>query len=659
MRNSWHLLAPILLLVFTSLSLSSNSQNSETSKSIHVWVYFTDKGDNIDEKLLIAEANFTANSIKRRRKHNPIGRIAVYNDIPVKLGYINEISKTTKIRVVSKWLNAVSVDVEKENITAISSLPFVKRISKIKQVKSLEIGNNTLPSFEYLNNSFHSQFLSNLDYGSSFDQLNQIGVPHIHELGYSGNGVTVCVLDAGFNNLEHETFAILDTLASYDFVNSDPNVDDQDSDEGVGNHGTMTLSSIAGFSEGELIGPAYGAQYILAKTENTASETLAEEDAWVQAMEWAEANYGIDVSSTSLGYVDFDDGTIYSADDLDGETSAISIASEAAAAIGILVVQSAGNSGQGSPTTIGTPADSDNTLTIGAVDSQGVISGFSSIGPTGDGRIKPELMAMGSAVYVADVTGNAYRNANGTSFSGPIAAGAATLLVEMAPDATNYEIIEALKMSASNSFAPDNYYGWGIINLPAAYDWLISPHITHEPLPNTMETQLPFIIEAEVKSAYPLVGVPQLFYRINLGEWIATDMSLTTGNLYMGEIPAPNTVAEIEYYFTAENSNISISLPSSSPQNVYGFSAGSLSSNSFLANNKIKIFPNPSSRFVNIDFGNQDSKITIYTVTGQKILERHTQKRYTFDVSEWKPGIYFAKIDIKGVVYSHKFAVTH
>ncbi len=630
-------------------------------KKVNVWVYFTDKGGNLAEKLKKAENNLPKNAIKRRRKLKPTGNIAVFNDLPVESNYIQKISKIATIRYASKWLNAVSAEVNLEDIEQLRSYSFVKRITGVRKIKAATA--RGVKSINLQNKSLFSAntTLYNLNYGSSLKQLEQIGVPEIHDLGFTGNDVIICVLDAGFNNLEHEVFASLDTIASYDFVNNDPNVDDQNIDMGTGNHGTMTLSTLGGFAQGELIGTAYGAKFILAKTENTDSETLAEEDAWVAAMEWAESNYGPDISSTSLGYVGFDNGYIYDTQELNGEVSAISIASEAAAAIGIVVVQSAGNSGQGSPTTIGAPADADSTLTIGAVDSLGTISTFSSIGPTGDGRIKPDLMAMGTAVYVADVTGNTYRRANGTSFSCPIAAGTVALLSEMAPTANNVQLIEALKMSASNANTPDNYYGWGLINLPAAYHWLINPHIYHSPHENVTETALPFIIEAEVKSSYaPILSNPKLFYRVNLGAWQQVEMASTFDQFYMAEIPAPNENSEIEYYFQTENENSEVKLPSDAPNTVYYFTAGlPISGISHLKYNDISIFPNPTSKFVTFKFRHPKAEILIYSSTGQLVLERHTSSIYTISVKSWKSGVYYAKVKTGGEVFTQKFAVIH
>ena len=161
-----------------------------------------------------------------------------------------------------------------------------------------------------------------LDYGNSYNQLALSNIPQVHDSGYNGQGINICVMDAGFNNLSHEVFQDMNIIAMWDFVNNDSNVADQ-SDSGDGTHGTAVLSIIGGFKEGQLIGPAFGANFILAKTENTESETPIEEDNWIAAMEWADS-IGVDVTSTSLGYLDFDLPYVsYTWEDMNGNTALI------------------------------------------------------------------------------------------------------------------------------------------------------------------------------------------------------------------------------------------------------------------------------------------------------------------------------------------------
>ncbi len=283
-------------------------------------------------------------------------------------------------------------------------------------------------------------------------------------------------MDAGFDLLSHQAFSSMNIIATWDFVNGDPNVQNQ-GDMGDGSHGTSTLSLIGGFYEGELIGPAFGADFILAKTENTDSETPIEEDNWIAAMEWADS-IGVDVTSTSLSYLDYDPPyPSYTWEDMDGNTARITNGADYAVYIGIFVANSAGNAGYNpNHNTLGAPADGDSVMAIGSVTSSGARSSFSSVGPTSDGRIKPDLMAMGSNDYVACNSSNSCYSdwGSGTSWSCPLAAGAAALLLQVSPNLTPMQLASVLKNTASNSTSPNNLYGWGIINTYAAVQSIVT-----------------------------------------------------------------------------------------------------------------------------------------------------------------------------------------
>jgi hypothetical protein len=193
-------------------------------------------------------------------------------------------------------------------------------------------------------------------------------------------------------------------------------------------------------------------------------------------MEWADS-IGVDVTSTSLGYLTFDPPfTSYTWEDMDGNTALITIAADYAASIGITVVNSAGNNGSDPlHNTLNAPADGDSVITIGAVTSGGSRASFSSIGPTADGRIKPDLMAMGSNNYFASTSGNQYSNGGGTSFSCPLAAGVCALILQKNPALTPMEVLQLLRSTATQSNNPDNLFGWGIINALSAINLIIVP----------------------------------------------------------------------------------------------------------------------------------------------------------------------------------------
>jgi subtilisin family serine protease len=287
-----------------------------------------------------------------------------------------------------------------------------------------------------------------------------LGVPEAHAMGYRGEGVLVCVLDSGFE-LGHEAFDQLEVRATRDFLFHDERVsyDSRQDLPSQANHGTQVLSILAGYAPGRIIGPAYRADYILGKTEQIGSETKAEEDAWVEAIEWAES-MGADIVTSSLSYSRW-----YRPQDEDGVTALISRAANLAFERGLLVFNSIGNYGPGDRT-LSPPSDAPGTIAVGATDWNGRLTGFSSKGPTWDGRVKPELVAMGSGVaHAAARTRDRYGRGAGTSYSTPLVAGCAAIVLSAHPDWGPEAVREALVMSADRAASPDNLYGWGIPNV--------------------------------------------------------------------------------------------------------------------------------------------------------------------------------------------------
>ena len=431
-----------------------------------VWVYLTDKGD-VSGRLNDARRKLSSRALERRAKRGS-GADVRYDDIPPLPAYVQAIrERAPRVRHVSSWFNAVSVEASSDQIAELARLPFVTRLDAVGRfTKGAE---EPMVSMRRGTPLSTDSYARPPDYGSSFGQLEQINVPALHDLGLSGAGVVIAVFDTGFRNLRHEALGHLSILTRWDFVNGDSTVGNN-RDRGDGSHGGIVLSVIGGYAPGELIGPAYGATFILAKTENTESETPIEEDNWVAATEWAEA-WGADVISTSLGYLDFDapfGG--YTPDDLDGETAVTTRAAQMAAERGVVVVASAGNGGfQPNINTLGAPADAKLVLSIGAVDSFGVRADFSSVGRTADGRIKPDVMAQGVLVKGIDPAAtDQYVLADGTSFACPLTAGVVALLLEAHPEWTVQRVRAALRSTASNASTPTRLMGWGIVDGLAA-----------------------------------------------------------------------------------------------------------------------------------------------------------------------------------------------
>jgi serine protease AprX len=384
-------------------------------------------------------------------------------DRPVYAPYIEAVrSRVSRVRQLSRWFNAVSVEADPGQLRALAELPFVERLDAVRRYrhgKEEPIGPDRLAAQETRRPAY------GFDYGTGLRQVELIGVPVVHDLGLHGEGVVVAVFDAGFNNLPHEALAPLLVVAQHDFVNGDDDVTDG-ADRGEGSHGTATLSVLAGFRPGQLIGPAFGSLFLLAKTEDTDSETPIEEDNWAAAAEWAEAA-GADVISSSLGYLDYDAPfPSYTFADMNGETAISTRAADLAAERGVVVVNSAGNAGfDPAHNTLGAPADGRRVLAIGAVDLFGLRTSFSSVGPSADDRIKPDLAAPGSGIKTASPRSpRAYQTASGTSFSCPLTAGVVALVLQAHPDYTVDQVAAVLRGTASQAAAPDNLLGWGVVN---------------------------------------------------------------------------------------------------------------------------------------------------------------------------------------------------
>ena len=440
------------------------------NETVRAWVYFSDKGD--ASRLDRVEANLTDHARARRERNGvTVGAL----DVPVAPAYVSELARQgVRVRHASRWFNAVSVDASADELERVASLSFVRRLDHVRAFheslpKDVEAPQTASP---------RERTTFSLDYGPSLTQNAQINVPALHDQGYSGSGVWIAMLDAGFNNMTHEALVDVDVIARWDFVNNDSVVSDEPLQMGSGNHGTYTLSALAGFEPSRLIGPAYGASFLLAKTENTDWERHVEEDDWIAGAEWADS-IGADIISSSLGYsTGFTNGEPdYSWTEMDGNTTIVARGADIAASRGILVVNSASNGGFVSlpANTLGSPADGDSVLAIGAVDASGVRAGFSSVGPSADGQIKPDVMAMGSGVIAASPFGSSdYSAVSGTSLSCPLVAGVAALLLEVHPSSTNTEIMDALRQTASQSGAPNREYGYGIVNAVAAANQILS-----------------------------------------------------------------------------------------------------------------------------------------------------------------------------------------
>jgi serine protease AprX len=464
--------------------LSEQLVGARADDRIVAWVSFTDKGPSEALRNAVPHTVVSERSLLRRMKVRPAGQLVDYTDLPVSEEYAAAVAaQVSALRQRSRWFNAVSVVATPPQIQALRSLPFVAGIDLVarfrKDQSEKETGEAPPPPPPVL-------APTDLNYGPSLNQVQQIGVPAVHNTGNYGQGVMVGVFDNGFRLPNHQAFDSMLIVATYDFVDHKVSVVPNNPDPGFGSHGVNTLSTIGGYASGHLIGPAFGATFILARTENDSSETPIEEDYWAAAIEWADS-IGVDVTSTSLGYLTYDAPfTSWTWQNMDGNTTVITRAADMAVGRGILVVNSAGNAGSNpSHNTLGAPADGDSVASIGAVNSGGTRVSFSSVGPTMSDppRIKPDVMAQGSGVVVASSTSpTGYTTSSGTSFSCPLAAGAAALVLKAHPAATPMQILGALRATANNAATPNNLVGWGILNAAAAIEYLQASGVPPAPL---------------------------------------------------------------------------------------------------------------------------------------------------------------------------------
>lgn len=425
------------------------------------WVQFADKQNNpysIDNP----EPYLSMRSLQRRANQH-IG-IDEY-DLPVTPNYLRALSQTGAVILnVSKWLNGAVVAVSDTTILQqIRYLPFVSGTrccvgrDVVKQDEDDFLSDDVrdyIPSF----------------YGEAFDHINTINGKPLHDAGFMGGGMVIAVMDGGFNGAD--TIRVLRSLREEGRLLGTRNFVDGDATVFQGSqHGTACLGLMAGYLPNEYVGAAPKASYYLFVTEDVSSENIIEEYNWVSAAELADS-LGVDVCSTSLGYIDFDDEELtHIYNDLDGASTPASRGAAIACSRGMLCVNSAGNSGQKPFPYVGAPADVEAVLTVGAVNSSGELAQFSSIGPTYDQRIKPDIVAMGVGDKVAACNGTFY-NGSGTSYACPIVAGMTTCLWQSRPYASPRELTDALRQTASRAEMPDFKYGYGLPDYKAAMEAL-------------------------------------------------------------------------------------------------------------------------------------------------------------------------------------------
>lgn len=424
-------------------------------------VFFTDK-TGTPHTISNPSTYLSATAIERREAQHII---IAESDLPVTPVYVQGV-QNTGVTVVhkTKWMNGILVECTSSDLPDIAALPFVSSIELVAP--------GTVPAPGGRKKS-HKMRTASTESVATADQLSMLGLDEMHADGFRGEGIILAVFDGGFQGANvtipfQHVFneSRFNTSVSYDFVSDNSDVFVYDS------HGTQVWSVIGAYQDGTFIGGAYKSEFQLFITEDVDSEYRIEEYNWLFAAERADSA-GVDIINTSLGYNTFDDAQMdYAKADMDGNTAVITRAAQLAASKGIFLVNSAGNSGNDpSWQIITSPADGEGVLAVGNVNGAGMRSTSSSIGPSADGRIKPDVMALGSGTTVIKANGSV-GTGNGTSFSSPLAASLVAGLWQKYPDLTNLELLEAIRNSASQAISPDNFSGYGIPHYRAVSNFL-------------------------------------------------------------------------------------------------------------------------------------------------------------------------------------------
>lgn len=534
------LLSFLFLIVSNTLFSQINIEDA--------WVYLKDK-PNESTFLANPTSMLSQRAIDRRTRYN----IALDNkDVPVELSYINQIKSQNGITVLakSKWLNALHVQGTQADINNLLSLTFVASIDYAN--KSLNTGEKTILKNKIVEKANKLDFTTDFNYGNATNQIQMIKGDVLHQNNFTGKGMEIAILDAGFPNVDnYDAFKRIrdnnQILGGYDFVNRSNNFC-------TGHyHGMAVLSTIAGYIDNQFIGTAPDAKFYLFITEDDSQESPLEESLWVEAAEKADS-LGVDVINTSLGYTTFDNPNYnYSYSDMDGKTTFISRGAEIAFSRGMILVNAAGNEGSSSWHYINAPADATSVLSVGAVDANGIIASFSSYGPTSDGRIKPDVDAQGANVYIINSTGS-IATSNGTSFASPIMAGVITCLWEAYPNKINAEIIQMIKESGSLYNSPTAQEGYGIPNFESVYNLLniegqendlVQASIYPNPIKNRVNFKFPKNTEEIEITILNLLG-KNIVHQFILKNKPSMDISYLPNGLYMMQLAYDNKVSTIK-----------------------------------------------------------------------------------------------------------------
>ncbi len=454
-------LAMSLALGFALVPAASARQADP--QPVKYWIFLADKRDAAGKATVPEADRVTERARARRLLRGTVPDPLL--DAPLSPAYLDALRQRGIAPLAeSRWLNAVSAFLSDRQAEAVRRLPFVRAVQPVGSAARAPAPEAAPP----VGAPQPAGKATLLDYGASRTQLELINAVAPLERGINGTGVRLGFLDTEFGGFDHPAF---ERLVAEGRLLADSNFVGQPQDS---RHGRQVASVAVGFDEGDLIGPGYGAEVVAATTEQNdlngrLVETNQEEDNFVRGLEWLEA-MGVDVVNVSLGYNEFDPGQrSYTPADLDGDTGVTTRAADLAAALGVVVVASAGNEGSSSWRLVLTPADGDSVIAVGAVNADSALASFSSRGPTADGRTKPDVAALGVGVHLASAS-RSYGSGSGTSFAAPLVSGVVCQMLQVNPRLNPIDVRDILRETASQAGAPDNNLGWGIINADAAIE---------------------------------------------------------------------------------------------------------------------------------------------------------------------------------------------
>jgi hypothetical protein len=650
------------------------------------FIYFKDKGitktsvlEKTSNLYKIAEQQLSPKAIERRKQVLGENNYITYEDLPLNENYVQGVlTLGVKIFNQLKWFNAVTAYLDDNQLQAVKNLSFVEKVEPVAVLRGIK--DQTSPSPIPQKKIQHGQVpqenifpkvgsplkTTTLDYGGSITENSLSDIPAVHALGIKGTDVYIGMLDDGFSPKAYNALKTRKVIRQYDYVHQVDTVSNQTG------HGSSTFCLLGGYDPGNAIGPSYDAQFFLAETENDASETHIEEDNYAAALQDMEAA-GVEITSSSVGYSIFDPGQVsYTYADMNGSTTICAKAVNIAYSLGVSSFTSAGNEGSYWGTGEGglvTPADAFNIIAVGAVDVNKNLASFSSLGPTSDGRIKPEVCAMGVNNWIANTDGVNYTFGDGTSFSTPITAGIAGLLKSAWPHLTNVQIRKTFLECCypEGSPIPNNSYGYGVIS---ATKVIAYPNLSKVDSV-TFKLNKIFI---DANGVNP--STVKLYYSIGGGSIHTVSMTYDGSLKYNYLLPSSPKGTVVEFYFTYNETNTAATSVQTPATGTYKFAYGSLNVSNLTDVNIIaqiptdfilfQNYPNPFNPTTSISYQllfSGNIKLKVYDVLGREVatLVNAFQKsgiyKVTFNGNLFASGVYLYRLTVDGSQAVHYSAV--